>query len=389
MALPLLLKNKSFRKRQYWWLSVLIWMAMVGQAKALELRVAIVENASQVKVGSSTQAKIMDGAGRVLGELRPREGFYARPSGRSVVVTHKRASQIVIEPSAGGVVYIGDRWYRGRTKLVNSGGGLTAINYVDLELYLASVLGKEMYPSWPLEALKTQAVASRSYALHQRQHRGNSVFDVGDTTAWQVYNGMATEALSTQAAVAATTGQVLTYHGQIIEAVFHAASGGHTENVEHIWTSALPYLRGVPDFDAGCPVYEWTMNFTPSDLARRISGVGNVISMTPQQKTPQGRVVKMKVVGDAGTRILSGSALRSALGLKSTLFTITPQPQLFASMGRAASKPVAFLVNGRGSGHGLGMSQWGAHNQAMQGHTYQQILQHYYQGTTLSQMQVH
>lgn len=388
MTSTLLLKSRFFSERRYWWLPALIWIALVSPVKALELRVAIVEGAGQVKVGSSTPAKIFDAAGRPLGELAPREGFYARPSGKGVAVAGKQSSQIQIEPEAGGAVYIGDRWYRGRTKLVRASRGLTAVNYVDLEHYLTSVLGKEMYPNWPQEALKAQAVASRSYALYQRQHLANNVYDVGDTTTWQVYEGMVGEFPSTQAAVAATTGQVLTYNGQIIQAVFHSASGGHTENVENVWSSPLPYLRGVPDFDEGSPVYQWAETFSPSALSQRIPGVGNITTLTPLRTTPWGRIVQMKVVGDAGTRVVTGKALRSALGLKSTLFTVTPHFGLFASAAKGSPKPVAFQVIGRGFGHGLGMSQWGAHNQAQLGRTHQQILQHYYQGTALSQMQV-
>jgi len=388
MIYTLLLKARPLLKGWHWQVSALIWLALVSPAKALELRVAITEGASQVKVGSSTQAQIQDSAGQTLGTMPAMSGFYAQSTGQGITVAHQQASQIWIEPTAAGLVYIGDRWYRGRTKLVKTGQGLTVINYVDLEDYLASVIGREMYSNWPQEALKAQAVASRSYALHQRQQRGNRVFDVGDTTAWQVYDGIAGESTSTRSAVAATASQVLTYNGKVIEAVFHSSSGGHTENCENVWSSPLPYLRGVPDYDQTSPVYQWVTNFTAHDLSQRVSGVGNVTALLPLSHTPQGRVRKIKVVGDRGQRTISGSTLRSALGLKSTLFLVTPQFDLVATTGKTASRPVAFQVSGRGFGHGLGMSQWGAFGQAQQGRTYDQILLHYYQGATLSQMQV-
>ena len=94
----------------------------------------------------------------------------------------------------------------------------------------SSVVGKEMYPTWPLEALKAQAVAARTYALYKRQKPASPLFDMGNTVTWQVYDGMTGESQSTRAAVQATAGQVLTYQGRPIEAVFHASSGGHTEN---------------------------------------------------------------------------------------------------------------------------------------------------------------
>lgn len=361
-----------------WWLSFLLWIVLVGPAQAaMELRVAIQDGVSRVQVGSSTRAIVRDSTGQEIGELEALNAFNAQGGGGNVALGQLRSHQLWIEPTDNGFVWIGDRWYRGRTQLVPTGKGLVAVNYVDLEQYLYSVLGAEMSASWPLEALKAQAVAARTYALYKRATGGNSVFDVGDTTQWQVYKGLETEAKSTHQAVESTAGQVLTYGGQPILAVFHASSGGHTENVEDIWrqSQSLPYLRGVADYDMGTPNFEWTKSLSRSELSRKISGVGSVISMTPESTTPQGRIVTMLVQGDRGTRHVSGSDLRSALGLKSTLFVVN-------SDGNNG-----FQIQGRGYGHGLGLSQWGARNLAAQGTNYQQILGHYYQSATLSQLQ--
>ncbi|MBD2096494.1 SpoIID/LytB domain-containing protein [Trichocoleus sp. FACHB-591] len=373
---------------RHWWVSALIWLAMIAPAQAaLDLRVAVEEGKQQVGVASSTKALIKDGNGRILGELAPEQSLSAALSAGGVSLQGQwQAGQIWVEPTGGGYVWIGDRWYRGRAFLVPTAKGLTAVNYVDLEQYLYSVVAAEMIPSWPQEALKAQAIAARSYALYQRQSSANSVYDVGDTQAWQVYEGVAKETSTTQAAVNATAGQVLTHSGRIIEAVFHSSSGGHTENVEDVWKQPLPYLRGVQDYDQGAPVYQWTKTFSNSELSNRISGVGNVISMQPARTTPQGRIVTMKVVGDAGSRTISGSALRDALGLRSTLFTATA---VSGSAGTKSSSSLpGFQISGRGFGHGLGMSQWGAHNLAQRGYNYQQIVLHYYKGTALARIQV-
>lgn len=373
--------------RRQWWVSALIWLAMIAPAQAaLDLRVAIEEGTSQVAVGSSTKALIKDGAGRTLGELAPGQALNAALGTSGVSLQGQwQAGQIWVEPTGGGYVWIGDRWYRGRAFLVPTAKGLTAVNYVDLEQYLYSVVASEMVPSWPQEALKAQAIAARSYALYQRQSSANSVYDVGDTQAWQVYEGVAKETSTTQAAVNATAGQVLTHGGRIIEAVFHSSSGGHTENVEDVWKQPLPYLRGVQDYDQGAPVYQWTKTFSNAELSGRISGVGNILSMQPARTTPQGRIVTMKVVGDAGTRTISGDALRNAVGLRSTLFTATP---MSGAGNKSSSSLPAFQISGRGFGHGLGLSQWGAHNLAQRGYNYQQIVLHYYKGTTLARIQV-
>jgi stage II sporulation protein D len=368
-----------------WWLSGLFWLAIVAPAQAaLELRVAIEDGARQVKVGSSTKAVLRDGSGRPLGEIAAMNAFIAEPSQGKIALDRWQSGQIWVEPTGGGYVFIGDRWYRGRALVVPAGSGLTAVNYVDLEQYLYSVLGGEMNGNWPQEALKAQAVAARSYALYQRQSAANEIYDVGDTAGWQVYDGIEDESTGTQAAVNATAGQVLTHNGQIIEAVFHSSAGGCTENVEDVWVQALPYLRSVPDFDQGSPVYQWTKNFSRSELSARITGVGNILALTPVKTTQCGRVMSMYVEGDAGMRTMKGDELRSALGLRSTLFTVVPE----VAKDKAQSAPVGFQVIGRGFGHGLGMSQWGAYNLATRGTKYHQILLHYYKGTTLAKIQV-
>ncbi|MGK7922988.1 MAG: SpoIID/LytB domain-containing protein [Trichodesmium sp.] len=369
--------------KHYWWTSILAWVLMIAPAQAsLVLRIAIQEGAKEVKVGSSTQAIIRDGAGRAIGELPPTKGFAAEPKSGKVALGNSISGQMWIEPKGDGYVWIGDRWYRGRTHLIPHKGGITAINYVNLESYLYSVIGAEMNGNWPQAALKAQAVAARSYALHKRQENSNNFYDLGDNQVWQVYQGIKTESPGTYAAVDGTQGQVLTYNGQVILALFHSSSGGHTENVEDVWSNPLPYLRAVPDFDQDAPVYQWKESFTQAELKQRISGVGNIISMTPEKTTPHGSVVTMKVLGDGGVKTLEGTDITAALGLKSTRFSVT------AEKSEDQKIPTNFQITGKGFGHAVGMSQWGAYNLARNGYNYQQILLYYYQGSTLARIDV-
>ncbi|MEY3870874.1 MAG: hypothetical protein RLZZ338_4768 [Cyanobacteriota bacterium] len=366
----------------YWWGALFLWLLIVAPAQAsLILRVAIQEGVNQVKVGSTTRAIVRDGSsGQILGEIPGMDGFAAQPSGNKVALSKWQANDIIIEPSANGYVWIGDRWYRGSAMLISRKGSVTAVNYVDLEQYLYSVLGAEMSGNWPQEALKAQAVAARSYALHKRQGGGNGIYDLDDTQGSQVYKGLETESSGTYAAVDATKDQVLTYNGQVILAAFHSSSGGHTENVEEVWSQPLPYLRGVPDFDQGSPVFEWSKTFTRAQLNGLISGVGNIMELTPQRKTTFGSIVSMKVVGDQGSKVLSGDALREVLGLKSNRFMVVPVNN--------SKNPTAFEVKGRGFGHAIGLSQYGAYNLAQQGYKYDQILAYYYRGANLAKIQV-
>ena len=273
--------------------------------------------------------------------------------------------------------------------MVPTSGGITAVNYVPLESYLYSVVGAEMPTSWSMEALKSQAVAARSYALFHRQTGANSVFDMGDTTAWQVYGGLEKEAPSTRAAVDATKGQVLTYQGQIINSVFHSCAGGHTENVEDVWSSPLPYLRGVFSPDRDLPACRWSqISFTASELSQRL-GYDGTISSISVKRHPHGRVISLEIDGSNGRMSIEGEDVRDDLGLKSTLFDIEAERSQVASAGRnIPSSPTRFQISGSGNGHGIGLSQYGAYELAKQNWTYQQILLHYYTGATLAKIQV-
>ncbi|MEO0948888.1 MAG: SpoIID/LytB domain-containing protein, partial [Cyanobacteria bacterium J06641_5] len=246
--------------------------------------------------------------------------------------------------------------------------------YVDLEHYLYSVVGAEVVQSWPIEALKAQAVAARTYALYERAKAQGKLFDVSNTTNSQVYKGITTESNRTHAAVNETNSQVITHGGQLILAAFHASSGGHTENVEDVWTQPLPYLRGVADYDRGAPVYEWSKAIASEALGSKL-GIGPARSVRIERTTPRGRVIALSVVGELGSKRLSGEEFRRALNLRSTLFAI-------------AEARGVFQVSGRGFGHGVGMSQWGAYHLALQGTNYQQILGHYYQNATLARVQL-
>ena len=356
-------------------LITLFWLLFIAPVQAaLELRVAIKKNNSSIPIGSSTPAVVKDSSGRVLGEVAGMNSFAAQANRGGVSINNWRSGQLWLEPTGGGYVWIGDRWYRGRVRLVSQGSGVTAINHVDMEDYLYSVVGAEAIPSWPEEALKAQAVAARTYALYKRNTAKNGLYDLDTTTKTQVYKGLKSEYTTTHQAVKATAGEVMTHNGKIILAVFHSSSGGHTENVEDIWTSPLPYLRGVVDYDHNAPVFQWTKTLPQSQVSRSVGGVGKIKSMIPEKITPQGRVVSMKVVGDRGTKRISGKQLRKALDLRSTLF-------------RVSLHQGSMQITGRGFGHGLGLSQWGSQYLAENGVNYQQILAHYYQSAKLATIQ--
>ena len=357
---------------------ILLWLLWGLPANAVELRVAIRKSSPQVQIGSSTTGTIRDSRGRAVLQLPELQPISVDSIGSRLELTDGydefgQSNAFWLEPAADGVVWIGDRWYRGKVKLVPGDNGVTAVNYVDIDDYLYSVVGSEMPASWPQEALRSQAVAARSYALYKQNKASGQTYDLSSTQTSQVYKGLDGEAYSTRSAVDATQGKVLVHSGKIIEAVFHSSSGGHTENSEHVWSKSVPYLKGVPDFDQNAPVYSWRAQFSLDEVGARIGYPGTIQAVEVLSRTPQGRANRMSIIGDAGNLTVTGNTFRQKLGLRSTKFDL-------------AVGPTSISVAGNGFGHGIGMSQWGARGMAERGQQYREILTHFYDGTQLGSM---
>ena len=295
-----------------------------------------------------------------------------------------RGDVLTIRPSGAGELALDGRRYRGALKLRHKGGGLTAVNIVPVDDYLRSVVPEEMPVDWPAEAIKAQSVAARSFALASRGRHASEGYDLCTTTHCQLYTGTTAEKSASNAAIKATRGEVLTYGGKPIEALFHTDSGGMTENSEDVWGSHVPYLRAAKDTPA--KTMPWTKTISRADLERKLAAKGHdigkvrsialsplAIGRSAKDRTASCRVKTMTVKGTKGTVTLSGTTWRSLLGLKSTLFD-------------AKLTKDAVTFTGYGSGHGLGISQWGAERMAAKGASYAEILHHYYTGTTLQQM---
>ncbi len=157
-------------------------------APAIEIRVAVAQNIDSLAIASSTVANIMDGNGQRLEQLPPSQTFQVSASNSSIAFQEVQIpSALWIEPSKGGAVFVGNSWYRGKLLLIAQGNNLLAINYVGLEQYLLSVVGSEMSAAAPMEALKAQAVAARSYALVHTFRPANQWFDVTSSERHRAY----------------------------------------------------------------------------------------------------------------------------------------------------------------------------------------------------------
>ena len=363
----------------------------------------------------------------------PTEGFWQTKtvvSGESQVeVTYGEESRVVGNPvvleSSDGIVLIDGAPYRGVVEVwTNSSGTLAAINELPLEQYLYGVVPRELPPGpYGLpEAQKAQAVAARTYALANMGKRSADGYDLLPTTSDQVYGGVAAEHPVSTAAVDATAGVVAVYNGALISTLYHSTSGGFTANSEDVYANAVPYLRGVPDaergkalehvpsldvfmrhanptnlraraggdFEADWSVYHrWVVTWTFDEMAQALSsGFGTTVtrvdSIVVTDRADHGRVREIVFYTDAGALVGTKDGIRSRLpyfnangtlsSLRSTLFFIEPWKERGSIVG--------WKAYGGGWGHGVGMSQTGAVGMAERGRTYQEILAHYYQGST-------
>lgn len=259
-----------------------------------------------------------------------------------------------------------------------------------LETYLVGVVAAEMPASFDEQALRAQAVAARTYTVYRAGRGGCNAHDADVCTSSACCQAFASDqALRTRwgdaydenlervaAAVRDTNGQVLCYDGKPIEALYHSASGGYTEDSENVFAAAVPYLRAVEsEQEIGSSHLSGTVSLSYAAFCDRVNAACPDAKLRPDNlaeqieiigRTESGRVTSIRLGGAS----LSGKALRKLLSLDSTLFTI-------ALMGGS------IRFDTRGYGHGVGMSQTGANAMGQAGYSYEQILLHYYTGTTL------
>lgn len=193
-----------------------------SQGPAPQVRVAIARDQSQLIVGTAVATTVTNDQQQVITHLAPSQGVVVTArEGMLLWNGQPLAPSLWLRPS-NQLTFVGDKWYRGIVRLIAQGNAITAVNQVDLEEYLVSVVGSEVYPDWPMETLKAQAIAARSYALAHMFQPASRFFDLGNDERWQVYRGIETEWNTTQAAVQATRGIVLTKSGRIMISMYAA-----------------------------------------------------------------------------------------------------------------------------------------------------------------------
>ena len=258
---------------------------------------------------SGSGVSVRTAGGRRVGRFAGSARFEA-PSGSSLRL---------LGPALNG---ISDGRYRGAIEVLPD-GGVTAINVLELDSYVRGVVAGEMPSSWPLEALKAQAVTARTYALATRKTTGS--FDQYPDTRSQVYRGVTGESVRSDAAVAQTAGRILTYGSVPAVTYYFSTSGGHTENVEFSFIGALskPWLVGVPDpYDGRSPYHRWRVAFSTGTLTSALGARGRFKRLKVLKRGASPRVVRARVIGTRGSSIITGPSIRARLGLRDTWLTI-------------------------------------------------------------------
>jgi stage II sporulation protein D len=276
---------------------------------------------------------------------------------------------------ARGPIRHGRRDLSGEVEVRRGPGGLEVIDVLPLEDYVAAVTGAEMPPSFPAEALKAQAVAARTFALARKlaAREGGLDADLGATVLDQVYPGAGADPRA-RAAAEATRGEVVVFERRAIEAYFHSACGGSTATGEEALGRAFPYLRSVPCGQCGAaPSHRWRVHVDRERMAAAAGLAGKASAARVAARTSSGRVERVEVEAGGRKSSVTGAALRKALGwdrVPSLAFALQPSRD-------------GFVLEGRGSGHGAGLCQWGAAGRARAGEGYRRILLHYYPGTEI------
>jgi stage II sporulation protein D len=355
---------------------LIICLAAGGSGAAMRpetIRVALIKGAEALRI-DGTGVLFTDGRGEPLRLDMPLEVKRVRDG---ITVNGRSVAGLV--GSAPVRVAINGKGYRGVIEVSAADKGLLVVNELPLEEYLIGLINCEISSAWPMEAVKSQAVIARSYAVYQKQARRGATYQLESSVMDQVYEGCDVEDSRAARGVQETAGEVLTYDDKVIQAFYHSNCAGHTESSKNVWGMSVPYLRGVPcQYCADANPIRWELNLPLKkvETALRAAGfqVPGLKDLRVQGRNESGRVQEVAALGAKGRVAVPGVAFRKALGygvVKSTNFDIV-------TFGDDC------LISGSGSGHGVGLCQWGAKQRATDGFDYREILTYYYPGVKLS-----
>jgi stage II sporulation protein D len=356
---------------------VRVRISQPSAVEAVDLTVREGPLAVHLPGGGPPVMRLQAGETTTLG--RRQNDVYIRRGGHGLYATHLRLRPSGTDASWRLSTRDQARRYTGGLYLApasQSASGLLVVNHVPIEDYVASVVASE-YGLDDRAGTRAMAVVARTYGLFTSEKFGDT-YDQADGTVSQVYRGAGAVTDAARAAARATKGEVLTHDRSLIQAVYFSSSGGHTADNEDVWEAKrpIPYLRGRDDpYDEASPHHSWSATIDRSALLQALTRRrgASVRGFTIGDRAPHGRVTTINVLQSDGTthemnanafRLTANRAVEGA-PLKSTWFD-------------ARRSGDRYVFDGRGFGHGVGLSQWGAHAMAEQGRGYRDILRYYY-----------
>ncbi len=248
------------------------------------------------------------------------------------------------------------------------------INPLPLERYVAGIINREMISSWPIEAKKAMAVAARTYTLYKKLNSPSPYYDLSDTANDQVYGGFDAEDPEALKAVKDTAGEVMVWDNLPIEAYYHSTCGGHTVSAKDVWGKEIPYLHGKRcNYCKASPRYHWKTELGVDYVGKKL-GIAKVrwksLKIVPGKRGRSGHLIEVKIRTSRRTITMRADRFRSLLGYQ----------KIWSTNFKVVRKGGKFIFTGKGSGHGVGLCQWGAYGMAKAGKTYHEILRYYYSG---------
>lgn len=261
--------------------------------------------------------------------------------------------------------------YRGWIEIWKGKSGLYVINEIPFEEYVKSVVLAEVGTKWELEALKAQAVISRTYAVFQKNMKGKMNYHLTSSVLHQVYKGDSSDD-KIALAVEKTSGEILTFNGKPIEALYHSTAGGRTELPEEVFGKSYPYIKSVEASGESSPYWIWERKIPLSEIEKALNLTG-IKDVSVSSFTSTGRVKEVTVTTSSGDYAIKSNDLRKKLGwqrLPSTNFNMIKGDNFI-------------IFEGTGYGHGVGLCQWSALEMAKKGKTYREILSYFYPGTEI------
>ncbi len=353
------------------------------------IRVAILSDVNQFNLSIRGEYQIVDPITEkkiMTGRSLPKVIVKAEKSGITIDQQFYSLKQIRIVAKKDVTVVIKDKSvrYRGAIDIVlDQYNKFLVVNTIDLELYVKGVLYHEVSHRWPIEAMRAQAVAVRTYALYQAKANKNQSFDVTSNIYSQVYGGRSAERYRTNIAADRTKGEILIYKGNILPAYFHSNCGGHTEDVNELWPQGdLEPLKGVScPYCHTAPNYYWTKNLRLKDIQDKLMEagfkVGLIKDMAVMERNESGRIKLIKITTrDNAVLTIAGRKFREIMG-----------PNLIKSNNYEIMMKGYYVdFAGKGWGHGVGFCQWGAYEMSRQKFKYQDILNFYYPAAEIVQL---